>query len=73
MDSIRHWLMTIIAGRKFAWWISDAAQKRIDTLSVAGGGAAICLAEAVKKTGASNATYTLGDCKITVSFGEGKE
>jgi hypothetical protein len=65
-NRLRHALMTLIAGRRFAWWISDDAYRRIDSLSVAGAGAAICLVKAVKDTPFDSATYDLDGFRITV-------
>ncbi len=65
-DVIRHWLMGLIAGKKFAYWISDRAQKDIESLGVAGGGAAICLVKAMDETGATRAEYELSGYTISV-------
>lgn len=70
MDKFRNWLMGLIAGRKFAYWISDDAQSGLDSLGVMGGGAAICLAKVVKEAGATQASYILDDCEIVVTLKE---
>ena len=70
MDALRNWLMRRIAGRRFAYWIADDAQRGIDELGAMGGGAAICLCEAIKKSGTTRAIYTLDDCEIVVTLKE---
>jgi len=65
-DTLRNWMMSQIAGRRFAYWIKDEAQQGIDDLGVMGGGAAICLVAEFKKINATTATYTLDGYKITV-------
>lgn len=66
LDRVRHALMTLVAGNRFAWWISDKAHRGIDNLSVLGAGAAICLVRAVKDMEADSATYDLDGFRITV-------
>jgi len=66
MDRFRNWLMSVIAGEKFVYWIKDDAQKGIDGLNVLGVGAAICLVDAVRNAGADLAKFTLADFEITV-------
>ena len=68
-DRLRHALMGLIAGDRFAYWIKDSAADQIEELnSVAGGGAAIVLVETVKKNGADSATFTLDEL-LPHSFG----
>jgi hypothetical protein len=65
-DRIRHAVMGFVAGRRFAWWISDKAYRGIDNLSVLGAGAAICLVRAVRDMEMESATYDLDGFRITV-------
>lgn len=67
MDRFRHWLMGVIAGKKFAWWIKDSAAERIESLgSVAGVGAAIVLASTARKNKATEISFVLDNYEITV-------
>jgi hypothetical protein len=66
LDRLRHATMTLVAGRRFAWWISDSAAGQIDNLSVLGAGAAICLVRAARDMDADSVTYELDGYRITV-------
>ena len=68
MDAFRHWLMSIIAGKRFAYWISDKAHSGISDLhSVAGGGAAIILADLARRTDAMEIRFTLDGYEVLVT------
>ena len=68
MDGFRNWLMHIIAGKKFAYWIADDAADQFDGMGTAGSGAAIVLARTVEKTGATSAQYTLNSAVVSVKI-----
>jgi hypothetical protein len=68
MGRFRNWLMSLIAGRKYAYWIADDAAAELGELgSVPGEAGAIMLARAMDCMGATTATITLAGYEITVS------
>lgn len=67
MDKFRNWLMGVVAGRRFAYWISDKARNQIENLhSVAGVGAAIILVDMARKDGFEEIKISLEGWAVTV-------
>jgi len=67
MSGLRNWLMHIIAGRRYAYWIADdAAKGLLAGRNVPGEIGAIMLAKAMDEMGATSATITLGGYEISI-------
>ena len=68
-DTLARTILSIIAGRRVAFWISEESENSINEmneLGTAGTGAAIVMAHALSDTDFSEATFTLSDFEITI-------
>lgn len=68
-DRAARWFLTLIVGRRVAFWISDEAENTINDfgpLGVAGAGAAIVMANALDDMDANTATFSLTGFEIKI-------
>lgn len=68
-DRAARFVLSILAGKRVAFWISEEAENTINDfapMNVAGAGAAIVLAHALDEVEMTSATFTLTGFEITI-------
>ena len=70
MADLRQWLMRLVAGRKYVWWVHPKVKAALADLSrntALGHGAALALVESAKRSDLTAASWELTDASGTWS------